>query len=124
MTAYAIAHLHDPKPGHPEVLEYLERIDATLTPYSGRFVVHGGEPEVLEGSWPGAVVVIAFPDRETARAWYDSPDYRAILRLRTDNISGDVILVDGASPGHTSAGMAAAIRSGLAEATARPGEAG
>ncbi|WP_055585017.1 DUF1330 domain-containing protein [Peterkaempfera griseoplana] len=110
MPAYAIAHLRDPKPGHPEVLEYMERIDATLAPHSGRFLVHGGATDVLEGSWPGATVVIEFPDLAAARAWYDSPAYRAILRLRTDHIPGDTILVDGVGPGHTAAGKAAGIR--------------
>jgi uncharacterized protein (DUF1330 family) len=60
MTAYAIANLHNPAP-HREVAEYIERIQATLDPYGGRFLVHGAQHEVKEGSWGGAVVVIAFP---------------------------------------------------------------
>jgi uncharacterized protein (DUF1330 family) len=35
------------------IVEYLERIDATLAPSGGRFIVHGGDFESLEGSWPG-----------------------------------------------------------------------
>ena len=34
----------------PAIAEYLERIDATLAPSGGRFAVHGGEAEVLEGA--------------------------------------------------------------------------
>jgi hypothetical protein len=30
----------------PAIAEYLERIDATLAPFGGRFAVHGGEVEV------------------------------------------------------------------------------
>src|ERR671919_1740009 len=82
MAAYALAHLRTPKI-NDDVLEYLERIQATLDPYHGRFLVHGAEVDVMEGPWPGTVVVIEFPDVSAAHAWYDSPAYQAILPLRT-----------------------------------------
>jgi uncharacterized protein (DUF1330 family) len=110
MTAYGLAHLYNPNPHHPEVLEYLERIQDTLDPYGGRFLVHGGNVEVLEGSWPGALVVIEFPSLAEARDWYDSGPYQEILPLRTNNIDGDVILAEGVGPGHDSAKMAARLR--------------
>jgi uncharacterized protein (DUF1330 family) len=31
----------------PQIIEYLQRIDATLKPFAGRFLVHGGGVEVL-----------------------------------------------------------------------------
>lgn len=49
------------------------------------FAIHGGDVEVLEGAWPGHVVLIEFPDRDSARAWYRSPAYQSIVRLRTNN---------------------------------------
>jgi uncharacterized protein (DUF1330 family) len=110
MTAYGIAFLRNPQPHHPEVLEYLERIQGTLDPYGGRFLVHGGKLDVVEGTGPGAVVVIEFPGPAEARAWYDSAPYQEILPLRTDNIDGDVLLVEGVEPGHDSAKMAALLR--------------
>ena len=99
MSAYAIAHLRQVAMG-AQIVEYLQRIDATLVPFAGRFIVHGDKVEVLEGAWPGDLVVIEFPDRTSARAWYDSPAYRAILPLRTDNSVGDTILVDGVDADH------------------------
>lgn len=99
MTAYAVAHLRRVSMG-PEIVEYLQKIDATLAPFGGRFVIHGGEKTVLEGSWQGDLIVIAFPDREGAEAWYASPAYRAILPLRRENADGDVILVDGIPGDH------------------------
>ncbi|PYC65500.1 hypothetical protein C7C45_28680 [Micromonospora arborensis] len=48
-TAYALAHLRR-APLHADVLEYLERIDSTLTPFGGRFIVHGGAVEPRAGS--------------------------------------------------------------------------
>ena len=99
MTAYAIAHLQDVTMG-PEIVEYLEKIDATLTPYGGRYLIHGGPTEVLEGSWQGDTIMLGFPNLEQARAWYRSEAYRRILPLRTANAMGDVILVEGVEEGH------------------------
>ncbi|CAL9471125.1 hypothetical protein SUDANB176_02843 [Streptomyces sp. enrichment culture] len=99
MTAYAIARLrHRTRPPHPDVLAYLERIQDTLAPHSGRFLVHGGAMEVREGEWPGSLVVIEFPGMAEARAWYDSEAYQEILPLRTDHIDGEAVLVEGVGP--------------------------
>ncbi|TXS35337.1 DUF1330 domain-containing protein, partial [Streptomyces sp. t39] len=76
MTAYAIARLMPTGQPHDEVLDYIERIQATMDPYEGRFLVHGTAHEVMEGDWPGSVVVIGFPSLDAARAWYDSDAYR------------------------------------------------
>jgi uncharacterized protein (DUF1330 family) len=99
VAAYAVALLRDLKMG-PPIVEYLERIDATLAPYGGRFIVHGARPEVLEGASPGTMVVIEFPDRDRAVAWYASPAYQEILPLRTEKSSSTTFLVEGVAPDH------------------------
>jgi len=99
MSAYGIGNLHDVERG-PAVAEYLERIDGTLAPYGGRFIVHGGRPDVREGRWDGTLIIIEFPDLDRARAWYESPEYQAILPLRTEHSRGDVLLIDGVEDGH------------------------
>jgi uncharacterized protein (DUF1330 family) len=113
MTAYAIAHLYNPH-AHSDIVEYLERIQGTLDPYGGRFLVHGATVEVVEGPWPGTIVIIGFPGMAEARAWYDSPGYQEILPLRTDNIDGITILVDGVGPGYDPSGLAVGMRAALA----------
>ncbi|WP_330184772.1 DUF1330 domain-containing protein [Nocardia sp. NBC_01503] len=97
MSAYGFAHLRDRRP-HPEILEYLERIQDTLDPYAGRFVIHGPPVEVVEGEWPGSMVLLEFPTMDQARAWYRSPAYQEILHLRTDHIDGDLLLIEGVGP--------------------------
>jgi uncharacterized protein (DUF1330 family) len=99
MTAYGIGRLTNVRLG-PSVVAYLRRIDATLAPFAGRFIIHGGEPERLEGDWQGALIVIAFPDMASARGWYASPAYQAILPLRTGNSDGDIILIEGVDADH------------------------
>ena len=109
MTAYALAHLRTPTINE-DVLRYIETIQDTMDPYGGRFLVHGAEVEVKEGSWPGTVVIVEFPDMTAARAWYDSPAYQEILPLRVDNIAGDTLLVEGVGPAYDPRATAAVLR--------------
>ncbi|CAL9503769.1 hypothetical protein SUDANB6_03502 [Streptomyces sp. enrichment culture] len=112
MPAYVIARLQDAAP-HPEVADYIERLPATFEPYGGRYLVHVTRHEVLEGSWPGSVVMIGFPGAAEARAWWDSPAYREIAPLRSRHIEGDIILVDGVPEGYDPSATARAMREAL-----------
>ncbi|MEY9874817.1 uncharacterized protein (DUF1330 family) [Streptacidiphilus sp. MAP12-33] len=102
MTAYAMAHVHSVEFG-PQIVEYLERIDATLDPFGGRFLVHGNPVQEVEGSWKGDLILIEFPDLDRARAWWDSPAYRQIAPLRTRHMVADIVLVPGAPEGYRGA---------------------
>jgi uncharacterized protein (DUF1330 family) len=99
MTHYAIANLRNVRMG-AGIVEYLQRIDATLAPYDGHFIVHGGVPEHVEGEWQGSLIVIEFPSYEHARGWYDSPEYQKILPLRTENSDGVTMLLEGVDRDH------------------------
>ncbi|WP_406342829.1 DUF1330 domain-containing protein [Streptomyces sp. NBC_00648] len=111
MTAYAIAHLHPTEgPVPEEVFVYMERVQDTLAPFGGRFLVHGTTVEVREGAWPGALVMVAFPGMAEARSWYESPAYQELLPLRTDHIPGDLVLVDGVDPDYEAAQTARRFR--------------
>ncbi len=96
---YAVAYLRNVDVG-AEIVEYLERIDATLEPFGGRFLVHGGHLTPVEGSWDGDLVVLEFPDGDAAQAWYDSPAYQAILPLRTEHSDSIACLVQGVPEGY------------------------
>jgi uncharacterized protein (DUF1330 family) len=100
MTAYAIAHVRSVEFG-PEVVRYLELVDATLEPYGGRFIVHAPKDmRVVEGTWTGDAIVIEFPSMKDADAWWNSPAYREILPLRTRHMAADIVLVDGCPAGY------------------------
>lgn len=100
MSTFAVAHLREVKMGG-EIVEYLNRIDSTLAPYCGHFVLHGGRYERLEGDWCGDLIAIEFPNRDLARAWYRSDAYQNILPLRTNNSIGEVILIDAVPASHS-----------------------
>lgn len=97
--AYAIAYLREVDLG-AEIVEYIEKIDATLAPYGGRFLVHGGELTPIEGAWDGDIVIIEFPDVAAARDWYASPAYQEILPLRTDHSLSIAAVVEGVPTGY------------------------
>jgi uncharacterized protein (DUF1330 family) len=99
MTSYAVGILNDVTIG-PEIVEYLERIDATLAPFDGHFIVHGAQAQVLEGKDPGTLVAIEFPDRANAEGWYASDAYQAILALRAANSTSTIFLIDGVDRDH------------------------
>ncbi|MFI9650619.1 DUF1330 domain-containing protein [Streptomyces sp. NPDC052040] len=117
MSAYAIAHLQESAP-HPEIAEYIEHITSTFEPYGGRFLVHGAQHEVKEGSWPGHVVVIVFPGIAEARAWWDSPAYQEIAPLRAQHIAGDIILVEGVPEGYDATATAKTMREAMRSVSA------
>lgn len=104
MTAYAVAVIRETRFGD-EIKQYLQRIDETLAPFSGKYRVHGGPYQPLEGAWSGDLVVIEFPSMEQAQDWYDSEAYQAIRPLRSGNTEGDVLLVQGVPDGHKGADL-------------------
>ncbi len=110
MTAYALAHLHPQPPLHDDVFTYIERIQDTMDPFGGRFLVHSTVPEVVEGPFEGVYVLIEFPDMDRARDWYESDAYQEILPLRTDNIEGTAVLLNGVPDGYDAAATARARR--------------
>lgn len=94
MPAYVIADIdvHDAD----AYRAYPPLVPATLEPYGGRFVVRGGDHEVLEGDWqPHRLVVIEFPSADHARRWHASDAYARAMAIRQSASDGNVILVPG-----------------------------
>ena len=94
MPAYVIADVQFTDPAGYE--PYRPLAAASIARFGGRFVVRGGAVDLLEGApAPQRVVVIEFPDADTARRWYYSDEYQQALKIRQANSTGRVILVDG-----------------------------
>jgi len=95
MTAYVVWEASIPDMFKME--PYAERVGATLDAFGGRYLVRLGETDLIEGSLGAHVgrVMLEFPDMDTARAWYRSDMYQEIIRLRTDNASGNLYFMEG-----------------------------
>src|SRR5262249_32692317 len=59
-----------------------------------RAVHRSGNGEVVEGAWPGSVVLMEFASLTAAQNWYNSPEYQKLLQLRVNNAISDLILVE------------------------------
>jgi len=76
--------------------EYKKKVGAVVEKFGGRYLVVGGQPEVVEGDWhPAFPVLIEFPSGEQARRWYNSDDYRELKELRMAASSGSAVFLEG-----------------------------
>ena len=92
--AYIVGHI---TVTHPEgYAQYARQVPDTIHRHGGRYIVRGGASTLLEGTQPGERhVVLEFPSLQAAQTWYRSPEYQAILALRQDNSTGQLMLVEG-----------------------------
>ena len=94
MPAYVLANIAILDPVRYE--DYKRMVPATLAPFGGRFIVRGGETDVLEGDWrPSRLVLLEFPSVERARAWWNSPEYAEARGLRQATSKGTLIILPG-----------------------------
>ena len=95
MTTYVMAQIdiHDPL----EYQNYLQGFMPVFERHNGRLLItSAAEVDVIEGRWElPRCVLLAFPDRQRARAWLDDPDYRALARHRHRAAQTNLVLVDG-----------------------------
>jgi len=94
MPAYVIIEtdIHDPE----QYERYKEASPAAVAAGGGRFVARGGELAVFEGEWqPSRLVILEFPDLETARRWYASETYQEAKKLRDGAAHLNMVAVEG-----------------------------
>jgi uncharacterized protein (DUF1330 family) len=96
VAAYVIANINIEDPVRYE--DYKHMVPGTLAAFGGRFIVRGGDVEVLEGNWrPGRLVIIQFPSVERARAWWNSQGYAEARALRQATSTGTLLILEGLS---------------------------
>lgn len=76
--------------------EYRKMAAPVVERCGGRYLVRAGAMEVLEGDWrPERLVVLEFPDIDSARRWYDSPEYARLKAKRQSTTRSKLVLVAG-----------------------------
>ena len=94
MSAYLVVHnrIKDAK----KMQEYAPQALKTMEPYKPEVLILDEDSTVIEGKTDlPRTIVIKFDSREAAIAWYNSPEYRAVLPLRLEATEGFAVLVDG-----------------------------
>jgi uncharacterized protein (DUF1330 family) len=94
--AYVIGelHVHD-----PETLKaYRDKVLETVEAFGGRFLARAGDPVLPEGDEPlGLPVILEFNSQADAKAWWNSPQYKAIHGVRLRSTVSRIILVNGSA---------------------------
>lgn len=94
MKAYVIANIDVTNAEGYETYKGVAASSIAL--HGGRYIARGGRTEVLDGDVdPKRIALIEFPDVETAKRWYSSPEYQAVLPRRLQNSIGSAVLVEG-----------------------------
>jgi uncharacterized protein (DUF1330 family) len=76
--------------------KYREAVVPLITSHGGRFLVRGGKVEVLEGTPDDRrPVIFEFPSMAALQAFWDSPDYVPVKKLRQHAASFNVWAVEG-----------------------------
>lgn len=96
MSVYAVFH---ERVENKELFDaYLEKAVPSVAQYGGKIVAFDTDAEVVEGTleFP-QTVILEFADRDAFRAWYDSPEYQAVIGTRQKAAPGVGILAKGAA---------------------------
>jgi len=75
--------------------EYIRRNTPVLEQLGARFIVRGGQSQVMEGQANERHVVIEFPSYEAALAAYHDPEYQEIAEIRKASGESVIIVVEG-----------------------------
>ena len=76
---------------------YQEAVQPLIGRFGGRFLASGWGLEVLEGGYDGRrLVVFEFPSIARLKAFWDSPEYIEVKRLREGAAELDIWAVPGA----------------------------
>lgn len=94
MTAYVVVEVDVTDPQGYE--EYKKLAAPTVTNAGGKYIVRGGNAQILEGDWcPKRFVILEFPSVEMAKAWWHSEEYTPIKQIRQRTTHSKMIVVEG-----------------------------
>ena len=95
MKHYAIGELTVTDPAWAK--EYIAKVTPMVEKHGGRYFARTSNIERLEGTRqnPHVIVIIEWPSREAALAFYNSDEYRPFLKNRLAGSTGEFILVAG-----------------------------
>ena len=73
--------------------QYRAQVPATLAPWGAELLFRGQRAGILAGQHEHVdTVVIRFPDADTVDAWYNSPEYQALIPLRQQAADLDLVV--------------------------------
>lgn len=93
MPAFLIADIDVNDPD--TYANYIKANPDIVNKFGGRYIARGGAVKVLEGDWqPRRTVVIEFPDMATIEAFYDSPEYTELRKIRWQSADSRLVAIE------------------------------
>ncbi len=119
MPGYVIA---DVTVTDPETYaDYRALTPGSIAAFDGRFLVRGGEHEVIAGGWqPGRLVLLEFDSPARAAAWYDSPAYVEARAIRQRASTGHMVHLEGDGAAQGGGGTYLILRGATGESDIDP----
>lgn len=75
---------------------YVPPVEALIKKHGGRYAARAFEYEQLEGDRrPDIIVILEFPSKEAAHAFYNDPEYAPHLKARMAGSKGNFYLLPG-----------------------------
>ena len=76
--------------------EYVELVPSLIEKHDGKYLVRGGNVEVVEGNWqPERLIVLEFPSVASAQAFLEDPDYQPVAEIRHAAASTNLVIAEG-----------------------------
>lgn len=95
MSAFLVV---DTKINNPEAYEEYKKLAKPIVEkFGGVYRVRGGAMDIRQAElWsPTRMVIVEFPDLESAQAFLDSDEYAPVKRMRMDNAECTLFIVEG-----------------------------
>ena len=94
MTAF-IVYTRKSTKDRAELASYSQLAGSTFAGHPVTPLALYGRQEVLEGAAVEGIALLEFPTFDEAKAWYDSPAYRAAREHRFKGADYNVVIVEG-----------------------------
>lgn len=76
--------------------DYVRNVPPIVRKFGGEYLAVSDTPEVIEGNWqPHRLVLVRFPDMNTARSFLSAPEYAPWKELRQHATRSEMVAMEG-----------------------------
>jgi len=74
--------------------KYTDKTPPIVKKYGGKFLTRGEKVTTVEGTpYEGRMVLLEFPDKASIEAWFNDPEYQAVMKFRHASSTMNMLLV-------------------------------
>jgi uncharacterized protein (DUF1330 family) len=79
-------------------MEYVQKIPPYIQKHSGKYIVEGVKPRIVEGTWePNTIVLLEFASKENAENFLADSEIQDLFKIRHRTTKSNLVLVEGGS---------------------------